>query len=449
MDNYWGNALTAQKCFACECSPLGTYLNEAGQPKQCDLEDGHCQCKPNVKNRDCNECRDGYWNIKSGDGCEECRCNPLGSYNESCDATSGQCFCRPGVGGVKCDTCLPNWYGYSEKGCKRCECDPAGSVDQQCDDFGRCRCHDVYAGSKCNKCVENRYNFTSGCLKCDDCYNLVQKRVNNLRDFISSVQIELNKMIASGLTSTDESMRDENAKLNIKLQSLKLLAKQLHDDIYEANHLKSNYEDSFVFLRGQLDAISKEVKIVDAKFEQFNAVFMEGEYTVSLISSLIETGKNQLSFIHEKNQIKSDQLDVIKAQVQEHNQNENLQTVAKQSREAADFQQHQVDEVTSVLDNSLSDARHSIDNLNKLANALEKEKAFKSLQIDYEKSLNDANSLMVEARTQKILLDKQIDEAEQSIQKLAEFKIPEVNFQMSDEIIDKNRIIIDTIDAQV
>jgi laminin gamma 1 len=147
--------------------------------RQCNLDNGQCDCKPNVKNRQCNECKEGFWNLKSGLGCEECKCNPLGSFNLSCDATTGQCFCRPGVTGLKCDSCLPLHYGFSDEGCQKCNCDPLGTQfnNLQCDELGKCACRDSFAGLKCEKCDENRYNFTSGCLKCEDCYNLVQDQV--------------------------------------------------------------------------------------------------------------------------------------------------------------------------------------------------------------------------------------------------------------------------------
>jgi laminin gamma 1 len=108
--NYWGDALSTKKCHACDCFPLGTFTNELGHVEQCNLNDGQCACKPNVLNRDCSECKDGYWNIKSGKGCEQCNCNPLGSYNQSCNINTGQCYCRPGVQGLKCDSCAPMWY---------------------------------------------------------------------------------------------------------------------------------------------------------------------------------------------------------------------------------------------------------------------------------------------------------------------------------------------------
>lgn len=60
---------------------------------------GNCRCKANVIGRNCNECQNGYFNIVSGNGCETCNCDPIGSFNTSCERFSGQCYCKPGVTG--------------------------------------------------------------------------------------------------------------------------------------------------------------------------------------------------------------------------------------------------------------------------------------------------------------------------------------------------------------
>lgn len=58
------------------------------------------------------------WNLLSGNGCEDCRCNPIGSVNQTCDELYGTCECRPGIGGDKCDKCLPGYFGFSREGCE-------------------------------------------------------------------------------------------------------------------------------------------------------------------------------------------------------------------------------------------------------------------------------------------------------------------------------------------
>ena len=61
--------------------------------------------------------KDGYWGLLTGQGCQPCSCDPIGSLNGTCDA-NGYCYCRPGVGGQFCEQCLPGYFGFSANGCQ-------------------------------------------------------------------------------------------------------------------------------------------------------------------------------------------------------------------------------------------------------------------------------------------------------------------------------------------
>ena len=87
-------------------------------PLPCD-DEGKCTCLRNVIGDKCDSCRDTYWNVGSGFGCEECMCDPTGSLNNSCDVTTGQCPCKPGVTGRTCDQCQADHYSFSSQGCLR------------------------------------------------------------------------------------------------------------------------------------------------------------------------------------------------------------------------------------------------------------------------------------------------------------------------------------------
>lgn len=164
----------------CSCYPRGTEQTDNGI-SICDQLSGNCHCKINVVGKNCNECKNGYWNIGSGNGCENCNCDAIGSFNSSCDKYTGQCYCKPGVTGLHCDQCAQYQYGFSTEGCKACDCDPSGSKGFQCDTHGQCPCNDNVEGRKCDRCKENKYNRHEGCLDCDDCYNLVQDAANEHR----------------------------------------------------------------------------------------------------------------------------------------------------------------------------------------------------------------------------------------------------------------------------
>ncbi|KAL1415178.1 hypothetical protein MTO96_029694 [Rhipicephalus appendiculatus] len=158
LPGHFGDALSVPKgdCKPCDCHRLGSM-----EDSECDPRTGQCACKANVAGRQCGQCREGYWNLQSGDGCEACNCNLVGSYNRTCDQRTGHCHCRPGVTGKQCDQCLPYHYGFSPDGCVPCDCDSQGS--------------------------ENKYNKEAGCVDCPTCYNLVQDAVNEHRDKVSEL----------------------------------------------------------------------------------------------------------------------------------------------------------------------------------------------------------------------------------------------------------------------
>nr|KAG5699979.1 hypothetical protein BaRGS_001798 [Batillaria attramentaria] len=191
LPSFYGDALAEPKgqCQACNCYPSGTII----QPGVigCDPGTGQCPCLPNVGGRQCNRCEPGYWNLDSGNGCEPCDCDRVGSTNYTCEQRGGQCQCKTGVTGRRCDTCERFYYGFSQTGCQACNCDPIGSLDLQCDQYGYCPCRPNVDGRRCDRCQENKYNMAAGCLDCPQCYDLVQEQVNihrgKLRDLTTLI----------------------------------------------------------------------------------------------------------------------------------------------------------------------------------------------------------------------------------------------------------------------
>ncbi|XP_061587599.1 laminin subunit gamma-1 [Cololabis saira] len=204
-DGFYGNALAAnpaEKCRPCACSPLGTQ----GQQSGCSQGTGQCPCLPNVAERDCSACQPGFFNLRSGTGCERCNCNAIGSTNGQCDITTGQCECQPGVAGLQCQRCEVNFFGFGSSGCKPCDCDPEGSQAGQCRDDGRCECRPGFVGARCDMCEENYfYNRSApGCQQCPSCYGLVRDKVNQQRQKLHEIQTLLDNLGSGQDTVTDE-----------------------------------------------------------------------------------------------------------------------------------------------------------------------------------------------------------------------------------------------------
>ncbi|GFG33810.1 hypothetical protein Cfor_03510 [Coptotermes formosanus] len=173
-------AIPKGDCKQCQCNHDGTQETGFGPPV-CDQLSGQCQCKIHVVGKNCDRCEDGFYNIISGEGCQPCNCDPVGSLNHTCDLYTGQCQCRPGITGQRCDVCQPYQYGFSLSGCKPCECDQIGSLALQCDPLGQCPCLENVEGRQCDRCKENKYDRQRGCVDCPACYNLVQSAANDHR----------------------------------------------------------------------------------------------------------------------------------------------------------------------------------------------------------------------------------------------------------------------------
>ena len=222
---YWGSALDSRLgCSSCQCQPAGTRASpETGEP-QCDATTGQCSCKDNVEGEHCDRCRDTYWNIESGTGCDPCNCDPIGSLSQSCDLRTGRCVCHPGVTGHRCDVCMTNHYGFSPAGCGTCDCDSRGSRAVSCDQLtGACSCvSDQVEGRRCERCVENTQSNNGDvaqCKPCPQCYDLVQTAANQHRENLRQLD-ELLQEIAENPQPVGEDFEEELARLEVEIREL-------------------------------------------------------------------------------------------------------------------------------------------------------------------------------------------------------------------------------------
>lgn len=123
---------------------------------ECDPFGGQCQCKENVINRECDECRDNYYDFPN---CKKCDC----PFNARCHPVTGECICPDGVIGEKCDQCAPLTFGFdSLTGCEDCNCKPEGVLNDymQCDlNNGSCTCKTNVVGRHCDQCERGFYNY--------------------------------------------------------------------------------------------------------------------------------------------------------------------------------------------------------------------------------------------------------------------------------------------------
>lgn len=92
----------------CDCFIDGTI----GALDTCDTKSGQCSCKPSVRGRSCNECKDGSFDLFGGSlfGCKDCGCDIGGSIDPFCSKLTGQCKCHPRIAGRTCTHPITTHY---------------------------------------------------------------------------------------------------------------------------------------------------------------------------------------------------------------------------------------------------------------------------------------------------------------------------------------------------
>ncbi|KAF2367040.1 Laminin IV [Trinorchestia longiramus] len=292
LPGFYGEPLVQGDCKPCRCNHYGTVPEPYGPPV-CNQVSGQCTCKDHVTGRSCDVCLPGFWNHRSGNGCEECGCDPVGSLNSTCDTVTGQCFCREGVTSQKCDVCEPQHFGFSLQGCQPCDCDPIGSVSLQCDASGQCQCKENVEGRRCDRCRENTYDKQAGCRDCPPCYTLVLDAVSIHRERLAELERlladivnnptvlndqDFERALAGVITSVRELWEDASRAADLgDGQTVERTLDELHERIEKVKGLVEGVKDAL--MQGRNLAEIGRGNITDAEniIEQARIMLREAE----------------------------------------------------------------------------------------------------------------------------------------------------------------------------
>ncbi|RWS10044.1 laminin subunit gamma-1-like protein [Dinothrombium tinctorium] len=398
---FYGDALTQPKgnCKSCGCHPRGTISSEVKITSRsmeisflCDQFSGQCDCKNHVMGRQCDQCVDGYWNLASGNGCEPCNCNPLGSEGRTCDERTGQCKCKAGVTGLKCDQCLPEHYGYSAKGCQACYCDRIGSLSAQCDERGQCPCQKNIEGLHCERCRENMYNKSAGCIECPPCYNLVQDAVNAHRSKLGHLMQLLDEIERNPHVVQDKNFEDQLRDEMLKVEALLRDAKRAQG---ADGSLTSQLED----LKMRVEKVRELAAQVRARMEPIETIIIHGKQNITAAEELVERARNALS--NARKLLDNEGMYALqKARERSKKygqQSERMSEIARITRTLADTHESDAQTIQTIINDALNTSRYAQELAKDAIQTQESNRA----QIErLRKQLEEANDLL--QRTKKM-----------------------------------------------
>nr|CAG4638917.1 EOG090X005Q [Daphnia magna] len=360
LAGFFGDALALNKgdCRPCQCFRRGTLQLPSGT-LQCDQVSGQCECKPNVAGNNCDRCQDGFFDLESGNGCQTCNCDPVGSLNRTCNVRSGQCFCRPGVVGLRCDSCAPNQFGFSYNGCKPCECDTIGSLSLQCDDpDGQCRCRDNVEGRRCDRCKENKHDREAGCKDCPPCYNLVQEAVDEHRAKLTDLATILERIISNPTIIADLDFDRKLAEVQDRVDQLWVDAK-----------LQSGGDKSISIQLEELKNRLKQVQLmigeIEMRTQSSRRATAAGIGNLTVAEAAVERARDSLKAA--QRYLETEGSDALQRAIQRSEkfgqQSERMSQIARDARQAAD----QLDEAAVLIESTAQEALNTSSNAYQLA----------------------------------------------------------------------------------
>ncbi|KAI4494129.1 hypothetical protein M0802_009163 [Mischocyttarus mexicanus] len=278
---FYGDALK-QNCQECNCDFLGT--DRSAGP--CNHRTGQCPCLPHVIGQHCDTCEENHWKIASGQGCDPCECDAIGSVSDKCNPFDGNCECRAGFGGRRCNECQTNFWGNPNIECSKCDCNQIGSASQQCDrETGVCVCHKGIGGEKCDQCDRGYHGEAPQCSPCGECFDNWDLTLNELKNKTNLVIDEASRIQKVGTTGVYSQEFDD------MVNSLNQVR-----DLVSNTSIKSQDLDELTSLAEEL---SKNVSDSAKRLEEVDNLLENVSQRVNLGDVALKKLKNRTNSLHQ------------------------------------------------------------------------------------------------------------------------------------------------------
>jgi hypothetical protein len=239
-------------------------------------------CKSNVIGELCDKCKENSWGLSSGNGCEECECDLVGSESPQCNEKTGQCSCKPGVGGKHCDQCLPGHWNLTESGCIMCQCESGSTLTLKsggysCDPVtGQCSCIQGVRGKTCGEC-DARWVLVNnvGCKQCDTCVNTLLDEIDELTEKFDQTEYYFRNvnfsLVSRKLSNLDNNYQDYlDAVTSVEELDLIKLIHFIHVSSQNLTELvnltNANFSEKIKFF----DELQQEASRLFREFENHN-----------------------------------------------------------------------------------------------------------------------------------------------------------------------------------
>ncbi|XP_066582072.1 laminin subunit beta-1 [Prorops nasuta] len=279
---FYGNALE-QNCNDCQCNVLGTDQS-AGF---CDHRTGQCPCLPHVIGQLCDTCEENHWRIASGQGCDPCQCDVVGSLSDTCNPFDGTCACKPGFGGRRCNECQTNFWGNPNVECYPCDCDLIGSSSLQCNrETGTCVCHKGIGGDKCDQCDRGYQGDAPQCSPCGECFDNWDLILTGLKNTTKMVIEEASRIQKVGTTGVYSQEFDDMVKSLDQVSSLISNTSIRSQDLDELDH--------------QADQLANSINSSTKNLEEADILLESVSQRVNLGDVALKNMKNRTSSLHQR-----------------------------------------------------------------------------------------------------------------------------------------------------